>query len=160
VVTFITAICGTVFGFAGLLLSILNYFRDRPELVVTLKWDMAVTDNPSYDPKKRWGIVRVTNIGRRPVHLAVVALKLPKSFDTDSGFEHTHLLLASSVGGKRLAEGDPPAGFIVSQDDLARYSTVWRHIRAIAEDSTGKTYKSAKVSTQPSWAEDNDTRKV
>ena len=151
-VTLITAICGTVFGFAGLVLSILNYFRDRPELVVTLKWDMAVTDNPTYDPKKPWGIVRVTNIGRRPVHLAAVALKLPRSFDTAGGFEHTHLLLAASMGGKKLAEGDPPAGFVVSQDDLAHYSTAWRHIQAIAEDSTGKTYKSKKVSTRPSWA--------
>jgi hypothetical protein len=119
--------------------------------VVTLKWDMAVTNNPTYDPKKRWGIVRVTNIGRRPVHLAVVALKLPKSFASAAGFEHTHLLFPDSLGGKKLAEGDPPAGFVVSQDDLKQYSTVWRHIHAIAEDSTGKTYKSRRVSTRPSW---------
>ena len=152
VVTLITAICGSVFGFAGLLLSILNYFRDRSELVVTLRWDMAVTDNPIYDPKKHWGIVRVTNIGRRPVHLAKVALELPKSFDTSEGFRHTHLLLSRSIGGQRLAEGDPPAGFVVSQDDLARYSGVWQHIQAIAEDSTGKTYHSKKVSARPSWA--------
>jgi hypothetical protein len=57
------------------------------------------------------------------------------------------------MGGKKIAEGDPPAGFIVSQDDLAKYSTVWQHIQAIAEDSTGKTYKSKKVSKRPSWVE-------
>jgi hypothetical protein len=152
VVTLITAICGTVFGFAGLLLSILNYFRDRPELVVTLKWDMAVTDNPTYDPKKAWGIVRVTNTGRRPAHLAVVALELPKSFDTSNGFKHTHLLLSRSISGQKLGEPDPPAGFVVSQDGLAMYSNVWKHIRAIAEDSTCKTYYSKRVSTRPSWA--------
>lgn len=150
-VTLITAICGSVFGFAGLLLGILNYSRDRPKLVVTLQWDMAVTDNPTYDPKKRWGIVRVTNIGRRPVHLAVVALKLPKSFGTSSGFRHTHLLLSHSVGGQKLAEGDPPAGFVVSQDNLAMYSKVWQHIQAIAEDSTGRIYHSKKVPARPSW---------
>jgi hypothetical protein len=80
-VTIITAICGVVFGFGGLLLSILNWFRDRPKLVVTLKWDMAVTDNPSYDPKKRWGLVRVTNVGRRPAYITAVALKIPKAFN-------------------------------------------------------------------------------
>jgi hypothetical protein len=155
VVTLITAICGVVFGFGALLLSILNYFRDRPKLVVTLKWDMAVTDNPTYDPKKSWGLVRITNVGRRPVHLAVVALKLPKTFKTPKGFEHAHLLLADSIGGKKLTEGDPPAVFVVNQDDLAIYSTVWQSIRAIAEDSTGKIYKSKKVSKRPSWVKLN-----
>jgi hypothetical protein len=151
VFTLITAICGVIFGFGGLLLSILNYFRDRPKLVVTLQWDMAVTDNPTYDPQKPWGLVRVTNIGRRPVYLGIVALKLPKDFKTEKGFEHSHLVLSQSIGGKKLAEGDPPAGFIVNQDDLAKYSQVWRKIRAIAEDSTGKTYESKKVSKRPSW---------
>jgi hypothetical protein len=152
VITLITAICGVVFGFGGLLLGILNYFRDRATLVVTLQWDMAVTDNPTYDPKKSWGLVRVTNVGRRPVHLGIVALKLPKTFKTPKGFEHSHLVLEQSIGGKRLAEGDPPAAFVVNQDDLAKYSAVWHQIRAIAEDSTGKTYKSKMVSKRPSWA--------
>jgi O-antigen ligase len=44
----ITAVSGTVLGFAGLLLSILNYFRDRPELVVALIWDMSVKEDPKY----------------------------------------------------------------------------------------------------------------
>lgn len=133
------------------MLSILNYFRDRPRLVVTLQWDMAATDNSTYDPKKSWGLVRVTNIGRRLVHLGIVVLQLPKTFRTAKGFEHSHLVFLQSNGGKKLAEGDPPAGFVVNQDDLAKYSEVWRQIRAIAEDSTVKTYKSKKVSKQPSW---------
>ena len=51
-VTQIAAVCGVVFGFAGLVLSILNYFRDRPELVVALKWDMATTGDLKHDPNK------------------------------------------------------------------------------------------------------------
>jgi hypothetical protein len=158
VFTLITAICGVAFGFGGLLLGILNYFRDRPKLVVTLQWDMAVTDNPIYDPKKSWGVVRVTNIGRRTVYLANVALKLPKTFKTAKGFEHSHLLLSESLGGKKLAEGDPPAGFVVNQDDLAKYSEVWQQVRAIAEDSVGKAYKSNKIAAPPSWAKPDHGR--
>ena len=45
-VTFITAICGVVFGFRGLLLSRLNFLRDRPKLVVTLGWDMPPMVQP------------------------------------------------------------------------------------------------------------------
>jgi len=72
---------------------------------------MAVTDNSTYDPQKRRGIVGVTNIGRRPVYLAIVALKVPKSFDTSDCFQYTHLILPRSMGGQKLAEGDPPAAF-------------------------------------------------
>jgi hypothetical protein len=151
-VTLITAIFGVVFGFGGLLLSILNFLRDRPRLVVRLKWDMAITDNPTYDPKKSWGIVRVTNVGRRPVYLAVVSLKLPKEARTLKGFKYTHLIVADSMTGKRLAEGDQAAGFVVNQDDMVKHSAVWRRIQAVAEDSTGKTYKSKKVREKPSWA--------
>jgi hypothetical protein len=151
-VTLITAICGVVFGFGGLLLSILNFLRDRPRLVVRLRWDMVPTDNPTYDPKKSWGIVRVTNVGRRPVHVARVALKLPKGARTLKGLKYTHLIVDDSIKGTRLAEGDPAAGFVVNQDDMVKHSAVWRHIRAIAEDSTGKTYISKKVREKPSWA--------
>ena len=155
-VTQIAAVCGVVFGFAGLVLSILNYFRDRPELVVALKWDMATTGDLKHDPNKLWGIVRVTNTGRRPIFLTAVALELPKLFATEKGFEHNLLVLGGSLGGKKLTEGDPPAVFVVTQDDLTRYSTVWNQIRAIAEDSTGRRYKSRKVSERPSWAEHNN----
>lgn len=150
-VTLIAAICGVVFGFSGLLLGILNYVRDRSKLIVKLQWDMAVTDNPIYDPKKSWGVVRVTNVGRRPAHLANVALRLPKTFKTPAGFDCDHLMLMESAGGKKLAEADPQAVFFVAQDSMVQYSAIWRQLRAVAEDSMGKTYKSKKVSKQPSW---------
>jgi hypothetical protein len=58
--------------------------------------------------------------------------------------------------GRKLSEADPSAGFPLNQDDLAIYSAVWRQIRAIAEDSTGKTYTSKRVDVQPSWASPKD----
>jgi hypothetical protein len=36
-----TGIIGTITGSCGLLLGILNYFRDRPNIQVTLSWDMS-----------------------------------------------------------------------------------------------------------------------
>ena len=131
-----------------------RYFRDRPKLIITVRWDLRVTDNPTYDSSKPWGIVRVTNMGRRPSYLAVVALHIPRAFRTPGGFEHTHLVLARSMEGRRLTERDAPAGFVVDQDMMmVKYSEAWQEIRAVAEDSTGKAYKSNTVSERPSWAD-------
>jgi hypothetical protein len=144
VVTLVTAICGVVFGFGGLSLGILNFLRDRPRLTVTLNWNMVGAGGPTFDPKKRWGLVRVTNVGRRPVYLAIVALKLPKNSKTPKGFEYSHLVLMDSVRGRSLAEGDPPAIFPVDQEQLIKDSLPWQQLWAIAEDSTGKVYESKK----------------
>ena len=67
-----------MFGTAGLVLGILNYLRDRPNVAVTLQWDMSVTENPVIDPRKKWGVISVTSVGRRPVYIVSVALELPK----------------------------------------------------------------------------------
>jgi hypothetical protein len=102
-------------GSVALAVSILNYLRDKPKLKVSLKWDMTDTQTG-----KQMGLVRVTNVGRRPAHLGAVALALP------SKYEHSHLLLGESVRGKRLEEGGEPATFLVNWDRLAQYKSDWR----------------------------------
>ena len=147
--TEITALTGAFTGIAALVLSITNYLRDNPKVTVTLSWDMSVTDNPRYDRNKLWGLVNVSNVGRRPIYIRIANLKLPK------GHKHSHLVLSEGIAGRRLAEGDAPAVFIVSQDGLQEYAKDWHKIRAAVYDSAGREYLSSKRKSNnsaPSWA--------
>lgn len=147
--TDITAFVGALIGVAAFVLSITNYLRDNPKIKVTLLWDMSVTDNPRYDRSKLWGLVTVANVGRRPIFVRVANLQLPK------GYKNSHLVLNEGIAGKRLAEGDAPASFTVSQDGLQEYAKDWRKIRAAIYDSAGREYLSPKnpsKKTPPSWA--------
>ena len=76
-VAIVTGILGAMLGSAGLAISILNYLRDRPNLKVTLQWDMTILET-----KATLGLVRVTNIGRRPVHLGIVRWLFPRDIKT------------------------------------------------------------------------------
>jgi hypothetical protein len=51
--TMLTALLGVVIGTAGFVISLLNYFRDRPKVIVFLGWDYVVTSDP--DLKKDVG---------------------------------------------------------------------------------------------------------
>ena len=146
VITLITAICGATFGFSALLLNLASFLRDRARFAVVLRWDVPITATPTgpltYDPKKLYGVVEITNIGRRPVYLATVNLRLPDGSEP---------LLGQAVKETKLSEGDPPARYSVDPDLVLRYAATWDQIRAIAKDSTGRAYRSKKVRTRPSW---------
>src|SRR5437879_4987797 len=76
-ITIISAITGMVLGTAGFVLSLVNYFRDRSKIRVNLRWDMSVTPgDPRYDPRKKYAVISVSNIGRRPVYLGAAAIQL------------------------------------------------------------------------------------
>src|SRR5712691_3992014 len=89
----LAAILGMGLGTAGFVMGLLSYLRDRPKVEVFLKWDMA--DSVTH---QKMGIVRVTNIGRRPIYISLVALEPPKGFDV-------HLVLKQSLRGSKLSEG-------------------------------------------------------
>jgi hypothetical protein len=144
--TFLLSLVGTLTGITGTVLGILNHMRDRPTATVTLQWDMTVTDG-TRDPSKLWGLVRVTNTGRRSLHLSAVALQLPKGCR-----ERPFLLLKDSMQGYTLHEASKPAGFTVDQDQMKEYASLWNKIRAYAESSTGKVYRSKCPRQRPSWA--------
>jgi len=141
--TDVTAILGALLGTAGFVLGILNYLRDRPRVAVLLQWNvLAVSDVRATDSSEECGLITVTNLGRRPVFISHVCLRLPKHC-TDR-----LLLLRNSISGQRLSEGDSPATFVVPHEVLDKYSTHLEHIRAQVSDSTGRVYLSKRATAK------------
>ncbi len=144
----VVGLSGLIFGLAGFVLGVMNYLRDRAEIVVELQWDMKVTPGGPYDANKSYGVVRVSNIGRRAIYIGHASLRLPK------GYDHPFLLLADGIPGKKLSEGDSPETYAITQEGLAKYAKDWRKVIAQVSDSTGKTWTSKKIAKSkiPSWA--------
>lgn len=142
------SVTALIFGLSGFVLSVMNYLRDRHRVVVSMQWDMAVTEGSGYDHTKKWGLIRVTNIGRRPTHVSHVALKLPK------GYDHSHLVILDGVAGKKLSEGDPTEAYVVDQSGMETYGKDWKSVVAQVSDSTGKAWYSERLKSnqKPSWA--------
>lgn len=147
-ITDFVAIAGLVSGVTGTTLGILNYVRDRARLKVTMQWDLESFGTTEYDNEKLWGVINVTNIGRRPMHFSHVAIKLP------SGYDASYLLINGGIEGKTLTEGSPTATFPVSQDGMERYSKEWTRIVAQVTDSTGRVWESKRLgrNEKPTWA--------
>jgi hypothetical protein len=141
---------GVIFGLTGAIMGALGYYRDRAKVVAVLQWDIQ-TNLTKYSSKKYWGMVTITNAGRRPVYIQDVALLLPKKYDS------ALLLFDNPTGLQKIGEGDSPVIYIIDQDSLAEYSRHWRKIYAGVKLSTGKTFHSKKVSKKkiPSWVKDS-----
>jgi hypothetical protein len=141
--TMLTALVAVVIGTAGFVLSVLNYFRDRPKVIVTLGWDYVTTA----DPTKRWGVVRVTNVGRRPIFISHANLTYPNST--------VRVLILESAEGTKLLEGDPPKRYLLDIKEgfpsLEPYAAQWWKVRACVEDHTGKYWWSSKLTQKPKW---------
>lgn len=140
------SILGMILGTAGFVMSILVYLRDRAQVKITLKWDMTEVQPPN----RQYGLVKLTNTGRRPIYISIVALELPKTSAL------SHFILNESIEGTKLLEGDKPLGYFVwDYDSLKPYANAWAKIRAYAEDSTGRTYYSEYPSADskaPKWS--------
>lgn len=149
-ITDIAAFFGVIFGLSGLILGIMNYIRDQTNIAVTLNWDMKTVRIPNVNENKLWGLITVTNCGRRPVYINHVTLRLPKKNKKD----YSHLILRNGMFGQKLAEADPPATFEIDPDFMEEYSKDWKKIRAEIILSTGKTKLSKRVKKKPSWAEE------
>ena len=144
----ITGLVGLCFGLAGFVLGVMNYVRDQRKIDITLQWDIDVTEGSGYDHTRKWGLIRVTNVGRRASYVSHVALKLPK------GYDHTHLIIMGGINGKKLSEGDPTEVFVVDQAGMEVYANDWKRIVAQVNDSSGRTWYSKKPGSKerPSWA--------
>jgi hypothetical protein len=104
---------------------------------------MSATD----DPAKKWGNVTIANVGRRTVSWSHLCLKLP------SGYDHSHLLLASEITATRFLEGDPPRDIRIPQEGLWKYAKDWKKVRAQVTDASGREWLSMRVRRKPSWAQ-------
>ena len=141
------ALFGIIFGLTGAVLGWLGYYRDKPQIVVTLQWDMSTINMPKYDSKKYWGLVTVTNIGKRPVYIQNAVLKLPKKYDA------VLMLFDNATGTQKLGEGHPPIFYVIDQTRLTQYSKDWKKIIAEVKISSGKIFSSKKADKNkiPSW---------
>ncbi len=142
----LASILGMVFGTGGIVLGILNYLRDKPYVRVRLAWGYQIANSIEYDKIKLWGLVTVTNCGRRPIYITSVSITLSKQF------KNRRLLILESIKGQKLGEGDAPATFLLDEDNLTKeYVPHWREMRAVVYDSSGKKYSSRRVKEEPSW---------
>jgi hypothetical protein len=139
----VTAMAGLIFGLSAFVLSIVNYFHDRPMVVVDLIWDMTTKETG-----EQVGLITISNVGRRPVYVSHAALRLPREA------KRSLILIDAAVQGEKLCEGDRPRIYIVPQDTLKQYAPYWEKIRAQVRDSTGKVWFSKKrgITKKPSWA--------
>jgi hypothetical protein len=152
VLTTIAAIAGLVFGLSGLIVSILNYRRDRPKVRVSLQWDSVVVHD-KFGRQVMLGQICITNTGRSTVYIESAGIELwsPTSLDCIHRKKQQ-----GEVRGRRIAEGDPPYYLFVPDteevyDALIEYAVYWKHIRAFAYDSAGKKYMSPKMWLPSKW---------
>lgn len=147
--TTIAAIAGLIFGASGLLISILNYRRDRPSLTVSLDWD-SVTVLDRQGKQARFARIYITNSGRRPIYVTSAGIE----FDPPRAPYVERTEKQGQIKGRKLGEGDPPLSLVVTGKtlDIVRgHAEYWKYVRAFAVDSTGKRYLSLKLKQCPPW---------
>lgn len=121
IIGLVTGIIGTATGLSGLTLSILNYWRDRPNIQINLLWDMESFGDITkiYDTNKLWGVVSITNIGRRPIFFSHVHLKISGQTEI--------LIINEGLDGEKLQEGDPPKYYPINQEGLDAFAKQWKN---------------------------------
>lgn len=141
--TMLTALLGVVIGTAGFVLSLLNYFRDRPKVIVTLGWTYISINEDGTEQK--WIGVIITNVGRRPIFVSHTHLKYPNSTAIS--------VIPDSLSGAKLLEGEPPKTYVMDESlpRLRTYAAEWWKVRACVVDHTGKNWWSACVTERPDW---------
>lgn len=142
--TMITALVGVVIGTAGFVLSVINYFRDRPKVIVTLGWNNISTNENGV--KKTWSGITVTNVGRRPIFVNRAHLVYPNTTAVS--------LISESLPGAKLLEGDPPTSYPIDHraGNWETYAEEWWKVRARVADHADKKWWSTRVPQKPKWA--------
>jgi hypothetical protein len=141
--TTVLAIWGSITGSLSLFFMWRNHIRDRAHVEVIFEWNANIIDNPV---PEHYAAIRVTNVGRRPVHIQRVYLVLPNG--------RTHEAVNVFRQSTTLKEADAPISFLVREehDKLIDDAQQWQRVYAVVEDSTGKKYKSKPPKMPPSWA--------
>ncbi len=132
----------------SLLVSFLNFRRDKYKVIVDLDWDNGTHHiGMRSNVVETWGKITVKNEGRRPVSIRIVGIKYPDSERVYS------LLKDENTEGQKLDEHDWIEIKVPQDYLLKRYSKDWEKLYAVASDISGKEYKSGKPWNKPSWAE-------
>jgi hypothetical protein len=139
-----TALIGGVTGPLGLLLSVLTYWRDRARLWVSLMPDMRVQNSSKYDSSKRYLVVTVSNIGRRPEYVDLVAVL---QADGTSGTVADVFFSPNEV-----YEGHTPAKYLIDQSSIAGFASQWAGIAVVVRTSSGRQYRSRYLQRPPKEA--------
>jgi hypothetical protein len=130
----IIAIWGGITGTAGLVVSILTYFRDRANIKLSIMKNGIMSDHTAllhgYQPKTTYTTIKVSNRGRRPVKIDTVAFVYLKK-------DGSAILGDSMRGGRReIAEGDSTS-YLTPADDLDFNEISY----FAAYDAVGNAYK-------------------
>ena len=141
-ITPILAIFGAVSGATGTYLGIQSYRRDKAKVEVFLQWDMST--DPPQDNDEKVGVLRISNIGRRPVYLSHAHLRASR--------QQNPLILAETIAGFKIGEADPPKIIAVPQKGLLQFSQNWEQVEVVITDTAGNNYVSNRTSEKPSWA--------
>ncbi len=132
----------------SLLISFLNFRRDKYKVVVDLDWDNGKNHiGMRSNVVETWGKITVRNECRRPVSIRTIGIKYPDSERVYS------LLKDENAEGIKLDEHDWIEIKVTQDNLLKRYSKDWEKLYAVANDISGKEYKSGKPWNKPSWAE-------
>jgi hypothetical protein len=132
---------GIIFGISGLVLGIMNYLRDNPKVSISLQWDMKISSNVPVEKDKLYGVICITNIGRRPIFVSHVSICIPSNKE---------LLITNSIFVEKLSEGDSRKIYPVQQEGLEEFCEFWDKMYAVVRDSSGKKYFSSRCINKPS----------
>lgn len=140
------ALVGAITGPAGLLIALLVYFRDRPNVRVSLTWNMKEVGNS--ENTEPFALVKVCNTGRRTIYLSNIHFVNPVQ-------KNQNFTVYDGIGGVTLAEGSPPHSVRFNQNDKVIIEALsrWWNLRATVIDAAGKEYHSDWPEYPPSSAE-------
>jgi hypothetical protein len=138
---FLATLIGVVTGPAALLLSVLNYLRDRAALHVDVRINMLVKNAANYNDGKRHIVVTVTNIGRRPAYISLVGLLFP---------DGTNYTLSDILfNPKHAKEGEAPCQFLCEQEGIENFNEQWPGVYCLVRTSTGLQFRSRFLQDVP-----------
>jgi hypothetical protein len=141
-ITFILGLLGTVTGVIGTGLGVWSYRRDTARIKVAIKWDMST--EPPQQNNGLVGMLRISNIGRRPVYVSHAHVQ--------AGTSETVLVLKETIAGYTFIEGGKPIVIVVPQEGLEQFAKQWKSVCIVLEGNDGKKYISNFPEKKPSWA--------
>jgi hypothetical protein len=129
------AIIGAITGVTGLILSLLNYYRDRARIKIFFKtgWKFIGAVTP-YKNNTPYDCITVINKGRRPVKIQTASARIK---NTDKG---NHIIISDSWAvfkNKLLNEENPKVEFFY-ESSLKKHNDIYC---INVSDEAGRNYR-------------------